>query len=696
MSPRTSAAAALMCATLLRCGGDGDPAGPAVDATGPAIDAAADDGASSGGADGAGAADAAGGATDGATTGAADAADGAPLVVTTEEREPCAARNPHRNAYFGDLHVHTVYSFDASRYDVRTRPDEAYAFARGETVWLPPLGPDGKGTRPVKLRRPLDFAAVTDHAELMAETALCTSDDPAADSKTCKAYVGVGGVATLGQLLSDPTPAHPADICGDGDAACLARSATIWEEQQAAAEDLYDRSSACAFTTFVGYEYSGSPYVSNIHRNVIFRNERVPALPVTYMDEPDPRGLWAALRGACLDAGDGCEVLAIPHNSNWSNGRLFPVESAGGTSEAERAAVASERVALEPLVEIFQHKGDSECSPGLESPLGPPDELCGFEKLRKPPFEDCGDTVGEGGMINLGCVSRADFVRTALVEGLREEQQVGVNPYKLGIIASTDTHNGTPGAVEEDRFAGHVGVDDDQPTERLGPTGLLPGGNINNPGGLAGVWAVENSRDALFEALRRRETFGTSGPRITVRFFGGFGYDDGLCDDPDLVAKGYAGGVAMGGDLPAGSAPDGAPRFVVAAQRDPGTADLAGTPLQRVQIVKGWVDAAGAGHEQVWDVAGGPNDASVDPETCAPTGAGADALCAVWEDPAFDPEQRAFWYVRVVENPSCRYVAWECLTLPEADRPATCTDPAIPKTIQERAWTSPIWYSPDA
>lgn len=674
---------------LVACGGDEPGAEPGAADVG--ADTGADAGAADTGAD-------TGTADTGADTGTADASTGpdagadVPLVVTTEDREPCASRNPLRNAYFGDLHVHTVYSFDAARYDVRTRPHESYAFARGETVWLPPLGPDGKGTRPIKLRRPLDFAAVTDHAELMAETALCALDDPTLDAKTCKSYVGVGGVPTLGQLLSDPTPAHPDDVCGGGQ--CEARTATIWQEHQAAAEDFYDRTATCAFTTFVGYEYSASPYVSNLHRNVIFRNERVPALPVTFMDEPDASGLWAALRGACLDAGTGCDVLAIPHNSNWSNGRLFPVSGGPGGTPAERSQAATDRAAMEPLVEIFQHKGDAECSPGLSGPVGAPDELCTFEKMRKPPFEDCGEGVGEAGMINIGCVSRSDFVRPALVEGLKEELAVGVNPYKLGFIGATDTHNGTPGAVEEDRFQGHVGLEDDEPIERLGAPGLLPGGYISNPGGIAGVWAVENSRDALFEAMRRRETFATSGPRITVRFFGGWGYADGLCDDPDLVAKGYAGGVPMGGDLPAG---DGAPRFVVQAFRDPGTEDLPGVALQRVQIIKGWVDADGVGHEQVWDVAGDPaNGASVDLATCTPTGAGADSLCAVWEDPSYDPDQRAFWYARVVENPSCRYLQWECISLPEAERPATCADPTVEKTIQERAWSSPIWHSPGA
>jgi len=284
-------------------------------------------------------------------------------------------------------------------------------------------------------------------------------------------------------------------------------------------------------------------------------------------------------------------------------------------------------------------------------------------------------------------------VRGALLEGLLEDARLGVNPFRLGMLASTDTHNGTPGAVAEDRFIGHRGTDDDTPAKQLGPGSLYPGGIIFSPGGLAGVWAEENSRASLFDAFRRRETFGTSGPRIAVRFFGGFGLGAGLCDDPDMVRKAYAMGVAMGGTLGPGN---GAPSFLVSALRDAGTATRPGTPLQRIQIIKGWIEG-GERHEQVYDVAGdAQNGATVDDTTCVTSGPGADALCGAWTDPAFDPSEHAFYYARVLENPSCRWSTYTCNALPPDERPASCTDPAVPRTIQERAWTSPIWYEPPA
>ena len=637
-----------------------------------------------------------------AETVASDAGTGTDSQPTTlrytEERQACADRNPLRNLYFGDLHVHTAYSFDAFSYDVRTTPDDAYAFATGATVALPPLGPDGKGTRLVKLSRPLDFAAVTDHAELLAETSLCTTEDsPAKDSSTCKAYPGTDGSGTslLGIELSDPDPTRLTDVCGEDGAMCANAIPSIWSDIQAAAEGFYDRSSACTFTTFVAYEYTGSPNLSNIHRNVIFRNAVAPETPTTYFEEPTEQGLWAALRAQCTEKDDACDALAIPHNPNWSNGRMFTVEYPGAKTPEEEAQMAAQRAEMEPLMEIFQHKGDSECSNGLSGTDAPPDPLCDFEKLRLPPFEDCGDTVGQGAMIGLGCISRLDYLRPILLEGMREESRIGENPYRLGVIASTDTHNGTPGAVDEEGFRGHVGMQDYEPDKLLGVSLLLPGGITNNPGGLAAVWAEENSRDSLFGALRRRETFGTSGPRISVRLFAGWSYPSDLCGDPALVEKGYAGGVPMGGILRPGEQDGGAPVLVVSAMRDPGTPELPGGLLQRVQVVKGWVDADGKGHELVYDVAGDKdNGATVDPETCTPQGPGSDTLCAVFQDPAFDPARRAFYYVRVVENPSCRYSARVCLTLPPAERPPACEDPAIARLIQERAWTSPIWYEP--
>ena len=613
----------------------------------------------------------------------------------TEAREPCADRNPLRNVYWGDTHVHTTLSFDAWAYENRLDPNDAYRFGRGETLKLAPLGPDGEGTREVALDRPLDFVAVTDHAEYLAEVRACTTEGNAAyDSELCTQYRvgGEGSYVTFGFAMSLPEPFRDPTICGPTKVDCPTLSDGVWEEIKEAAETHYDRTSACSFTTFVAYEYSASPDISNLHRNVIFRNANVPR-PITTFEANTPQKLWAGLRATCLDADIGCDVLAIPHNSNWSNGRLFVVDYPGADSLEEERLQAEERVQLEPLVEIFQHKGDSECSNGFAATLGAPDELCDFEKLvRADDLDDCGDETGAGAMAGLGCTHRLDFVREVLKEGLKEHLRIGANPYRLGIIAATDTHGSIPGSVAEEKFVGHLGNYDDTAIEQLEPPDLIPGGNRQGPGGLAGVWAHENSRDSLFEAMRRREVFGTSGPRMVVRFFGGWEYADGLCDDPALVETGYELGVPMGGDLSAPPAGAAAPRFVTYALRDP---KEGATPLQRVQIIKGWVDAAGESQEHVYDVVGdAANGAAVDPDTCQRSGPGADSLCSVWTDPDFDPGQPAFYYARVVENPSCRWSGWACVGLPEAERPPGCSDGSIDRVIQERAWTSPIWYTP--
>ena len=294
-------------------------------------------------------------------------------------------------------------------------------------------------------------------------------------------------------------------------------------------------------------------------------------------------------------------------------------------------------------------------------------------------------------MGGLGCVSRADFVRGALLRGLEEEEAVGANPFELGIIASTDTHNGIPGAAEEDAYLGHWGNNEDLPERRLGTGALTPGGVLFSAGGLAAVWAESNDRDALFEAMRRREVYGTSGPRITVRFFGGENLPDDLCERADAVEIADERGVPMGGRLDGAEAP----KFFLWAAMDPGTEARPGTPLERIQVVKGWVDAEGERHVEVVDVGTDLGDAGVDLGTCGTTGnSGASSLCAVWSDPDFDPTERAWYYARVVENPTCRWSTWACNALAEGDRPESCRDPETPKTVQERAWTSPIWVSP--
>jgi hypothetical protein len=597
---------------------------------------------------------------------------------------PCDSQDPLRQLYWGDLHVHTGLSFDAWTYEVRLTPEDAYAFARGEVVRLPPLDADGVGTREVRLSRPLDFAAVTDHAEYYAEIAGCTTPGSAIyDSAVCADYreADVAAVQAFGVRLANDEPERFTELCGDGGIDCGADGRVVWRDVQAAAEAADDDSAACTFTAFTGYEWSGATGVSNLHRNVIFANEVVPDAPISYFEETDPWEMWARLDEQCLDAGTGCDVLAIPHNANLSNGWQFRVAYPAGMDEADAAAF---RARMEPLYEVYQHKGDSECVNGLSGLLGAEDALCRFEDFSRDDAPDCEGEPGALGMTANGCVDRLDTLRGILAAGLEEEARIGVNPYRLGVIASTDTHMGTPGAVAEDAYIGHLGNIEDDVEDRLREHGLVPGGFMDSPGGLVAVWAEQNSRSALFDAMRRRETYGTSGPRIAVRFFGGAGLPEDLCEDAELVARADAAGVPMGGQL---SGADGTPRFVISAQADE-------IPLQRLQIVKGWTDASGQSHVEVVDVAGGDNGATVDLDTCEPQTAGSDTLCGVWTDPDFDPAAPAFYYARVVEDPTCRWSWRDCLSLPEDERPDLCTDSRMPETVSERAWTSPIWVSP--
>jgi hypothetical protein len=619
------------------------------------------------------------------------------------EREPCAHRDPLRQPFYGDLHVHTGFSMDAREREVLGTPDDAYRFARGEAVEVP--GAPGSAPRRAQLERPLDFAAVTDHSEWLGEVSLCTRpDSPVYGSQNCRVFRGeepppAGSRAGRMTGILGPT-SRPVELCGDDMSQCRQELASVWELTQAAAERAYDRSSACRFTSLHAWEYSYSPAVSKVHRNVILRNELSPELPISWVDTPTPKELWDKLERLCNETGTGCQAIAIPHNPNVSNGRMFRV-TWRDLPPQEQVAQAEQRAALEPLVEMMQIKGESECQSGLFEVVGGPDELCGFEKLRglDPPPPDCGTGFGSGAMAGQGCVSRLDYVRYALAEGMSEERRIGVNPYRFGFVGSTDTHNGTPGDVEEYSYVGQDGAEDATPELRMAATPNWAGAKLleRNPGGIAGVWAEENARDAIFDALTRRETFATSGPRIAPRFFGGWDYPDDLCGRTDLVERGYAAGVPMGGVLP--ERPGGAeagPVFAVSALRDAGTPEHPGALLQRIQIVKVWVDDDGRFHEAVHEVAGERNDASVDPRSCRPRGPGHDQLCGVWRDAEFDPARAAVYYARVLENPSCRWHAYQCNALPEQRRPPGCSDPEVPWTIQERAWTSPIWYTPPA
>jgi hypothetical protein len=606
-------------------------------------------------------------------------------------REPCAHGDPLRTPFFGDLHVHTQFSLDASTQGTRNRPADAYRFARGERLGIQPYDANGAALRSIQLDRPLDFAAVTDHAELIGEWNICNSPGlPGHDSWVCRIYRRWPRVAFFWMNYT-AAKAERHGFCGEDGVHCRDAAREPWKEILAAAEAAYDRSAACAFTTFAAYEWTGAVGPgNNFHRNVIFRNHVVPELPVSFIDAPELNRLWQRLRSGCMKAGDTCDVLVIPHNSNLSGGVMF--QTARPDGRPITAGDARQRARFETLVEIMQHKGESECMLGV----GTEDELCTFENLAMSNFSGrYWPALGEE-------PTARQFVRDALKQGLAQEERIGVNPFKYGIVGSTDTHLGAPGLVAESAaYPGHGGAG--TPAGEEVPTGL-PDAIDFNPGGLAVLWAEENSREALFAAMRRREAYGTSGPRITVRFFGGWSFASDLCESPEFAATGYALGTPMGGDLPRRSRAAGerSPVFAISALRDPGTARDPGAPLQRIQIVKGWL-AGGEVRERVYDVAGTPKGgARVDLDTCVPRGSGHDGLCAVWEDPDFDPASRAFYYARVLENPTCRWSQKLCNARGvRCDDPSTvadgleaCCSPEHARVIQERAWTSPIWYRP--
>lgn len=621
-------------------------------------------------------------------------------------REPCSEQNPLKNAYFGELHVHTGFSGDAAGRGVVATPDQAYAYAKGQPLPLRLRQDDTNDVPSIQLDRPLDFVAVTDHAELLGEVSFCLNrDNQYYDSAMCHVFRGDFPLT----LVDDSLRPHismgafvlfrerSAGLCGEDGFDCLTRADKIWEATQRAAENAYDRSSNCAFTSFVGYEYSLSREGTNLHRNVIFKNGTVPPSPLSAKEANKPELLWEWLQRTCLDVDGKCDALAIPHNSNWSSGQMFYPYSLQSMNQQEKRYYSELRHRVEPLAEIMQVKGDSECRNGFARVVGGADEYCDFEKLRPPqlPVADCGDLAGQGGMRLKGCMSRFSFVRYAQIQGLQEQKLFGVNSLKLGVVAATDNHTGSASQVEESDFSGSIVLDRDAETRVEDLPDLkgvrMPDRRRYNPGGIAGIWATQNNREALFDSMQRRETFGTSGPRITPRFFAGWDFNDELCNNQAMIAKAYAGGVPMGGDLPAPTAADATPTFLLNASMDnaPGA-----TPLQKMQIIKGWIDDDGTQYQQVLDVAGDSDPTmSVDTSNCSQSGTGHRRLCTVWQDDNFDPTQSAVYYARVIENPSCRWSAYDCNTIPEDQRPTTCSDPLLPKTIQERAWTSPIWYT---
>ena len=621
---------------------------------------------------------------------------GVGLVMPPDTLNANPVSNAGRNAYFGDLHVHTNYSFDAFAFGTVASPYDAYRFAKGEAIEHP-AGFD------VQLRAPLDFYAVTDHAMFLGAV------KAAADTTT--EFSRLGHVQALHNLnapenqnfdsIPDRVTAFstflPDTLAKVGDGSLdpdvvnqIAKDA--WSDTIRAAETFNDPGN---FTTFVAYEFTSSTDDrGNLHRNVIFQGaDRLPAMPFSRFHSQNPEGLWDWMDGLRQN---GIEALAIPHNSNGSNGQMFKLVD--WASDPVDDAWARKRIRNEPLVEVTQVKGTSETHPLLSDA----DEWADFEIM---PYRIATTLESE---------PKGSYAREALLDGLTLAEAGITNAYQFGLVGATDTHVGAS-SLEEENFFSKVGLLDAD-GERRGSVPMAPAeaeviraaGRVNvqeiagreyatgayetwSASGLTGVWAEENTREALYAALRRKEVFATSGPRIKIRLFAGYDYEE-----DDSLAERYAKGVPMGAEL---HGADGrAPILVASALRDPSSA-----ALQRLQIIKGWV-ADGETNEQVYDVACS-DGGKVDPEThrCPDNGArvdisdcsitenvGASNLEVIWQDPDHNPEHRAFYYARALENPTCRWSTWDAVKAGVEPRPD------LKKTLQERAWSSPIWVMPQS
>jgi len=583
-----------------------------------------------------------------------------------------AASAPASRVFWGDLHVHSRYSFDSFSLGNRALgPEDAFRFARGEAV-------RAHTGELAQLRRPLDFLMVSDHAEFLGVLPRLAERDAALlDSELGRRWSQYLADGNVQAIVADYV-----DLIGRGEKPTALNepfTSSVWQELNAIAERFNEPG---RFTAFIGYEWTSMIAGANLHRNVVFRDGAArtgQALPFSALDSTDPEALWAFLER--YERATGGAAIAIPHNGNLSNGAMFADLTVSG--KPLDAAYARVRARREPVYEVTQVKGDGEAHPLLS----PEDEFADFETW------DQGDITmqpKQPGML------AGEYARSALRKGLGWQVRLGANPFRFGMIGSTDSHT-TLSTADDDNFFGKF-PDSEPSPERLG--NRMAGRLWENwrlaASGYAAVWAAENTREALFDALVRREVYATTGPRITVRFFGGWDFTAADLAEPDYARRAYARGVPMGGELPRSRA-DGIPRFLVAAAKDP-----LGANLDRIQIVKAWAEADGTTHERVFDVAlsdGRRVDpatghaprlaSSVDPETASyRNDSGAAELSTVWEDPDFDPGTRAAYYARVIEIPTPRWTAYDRArfgVLPGAE---------VPLETTERAYTSPIWYTP--
>ncbi len=582
---------------------------------------------------------------------------------------PARGKPAPARALFGDLHLHTSLSPDAFLMGTRTLPDDSYRFAKGEEVTY--LG------KKVRRKAPLDFLAVTDHSEYLgALRATLDPNNPLARTQIGKDFntkdpkVRDKTFAAFGRSLALNEP-----IAEINSPQLLASG---WQQLQTAAQE---HNEPGRFTTFVAYEWTSAPPRKvdgggqNLHRCVIFGTDKVPELPFSSFDSQDPEKLWAYLEKA---RAEGMEVIAIPHNGNASNGLMFADNTFEGAPLTR--AYAERRMQNEPVTEIIQGKGQSETHPALS----PDDDFADFELWET--------LVGGPGRANF---QKGSYVRQAFGKGQELAETLGANPFKYGLVGGTDYHSGVS-STEENNYPGSHGTADGNQKQALKEKSSMSGEPPITIGaaGLTGVWASDNTRESIFDALRRKETFGTSGNRLAVRLFASFDYPMDITLHENWVDAAYAGGVPMGSDLPA--APSGRrPRFIVFAQKDPNAANL-----DRAQIVK-LVTKNGKTTEQIIDVLWsgerkpGPDGkvpavgTTVDMKTATYTNTiGAPELLGTWEDAAFDPEARATYYVRVLEIPTPR---WSLIAAVRAKVPV---NEKMPPIIQERAYTSPVWYTP--
>ncbi|WP_116365262.1 DUF3604 domain-containing protein [Parahaliea mediterranea] len=606
--------------------------------------------------------------------------------ATAQAATASQATAGQKQLLWGDTHLHTSQSTDAFGFGVRLELEQAFRFARGETVT------SSHGLK-ARLDRPLDFLLVADHAESLGIMQRVYDGDPEVTSNETAAHwheqvTGSAQQQRAFQAMIKDGEQRRAAFTLLSTLGGPALHQSIWQDTLATAERFNQPGE---FTALLGYEWTAGVRGNNLHRVIMYRDDAATVgqiQPFSQTDSSDPRELWDYMAGYERDTGG--QVLAIPHNGNLSNGVMFPVETTqfGAAVDADYAA---NRRRWEPVYEVTQMKGDGETHPLLS----PDDEFADYETWDRGNFF---------GLPKTEDMLPAEYARSALKSGLAIARREGVNPYQFGMIGSTDSHTGLSTADEDNFFGKHSGVEPDAGRwqRAIGSAGdWKVMGWEQTASGMAAVWASDNTREAIWDAFKRREVYATTGPRIAVRLFAGWHFDDADVQAADLAARGYAGGTPMGGTLsgtPEGSDTGTAPRFLVAASRDP-----QGANLDRIQIVKGWIDAKGDTHEQVYDVSWSSPDSrqpgadgklppvgnTVDVAAASWSNTiGTGELATVWQDPDFDPSQAAFYYARVLQIPTPRWTAYD------AKRYNIKMDAEVPMITVERAYTSPIWYQP--